>query len=182
MFDSVERDLEQFVSNEAGGIQRDRAVWAFVPRLRIAKLADIPLLVRHRRKMWEDMGGYSKADLDAADPVYARWARPRLASGTLQAWIVEEKSEAIASGALWVMRIHPRPGAPTGLTPYLLSMYTAPEHRGKGHARRIVGAATAWARKEGYPRMTLHASDMGRVLYESLGWVATNEMKLDLRR
>lgn len=127
--------------------------------------------------MWEDMGGFSSEELDEADPVYARWARARLASGKLCAWIVEERGVPVASGAVWVMRIHPRPGAPTGLTPYLMSMYTLPEHRGKGHAQRIVRAAMKWSRDNGFARMTLHASEMGRPVYEKLGWERTYEMK-----
>ena len=147
-----------------------------VTTLRLATTADVPLLEQHRRRMWEDMGGFTSQQLDEADPVYRRWLRPRLASGKLLAWIVEERGVAVASGALWLMRIHPRPTHPSGVTPYLLSMYTDPAHRGRGHARRIVRAATAWTKKNGYPRMTLHASEAGRPLYESLGWTRTWEM------
>jgi hypothetical protein len=35
-----------------------------------------------------------------------------------------------------------------------------------------------WARDRGYPWMTLHASHMGRPVYEKLGWEATNEMRI----
>lgn len=147
---------------------------------RLATLDDLPVLVLHRRRMWEDIGGFTQVELDDADRVYRRWARARLRSGTLVAWITEARGEPVASGAVWVQRIQPRPRHPTGATPYLLSMYTEPEHRGQGHAPAIVRAATAWAKKEGHPRMTLHASEMGRPIYEKLGWTRTWEMKLDL--
>lgn len=130
--------------------------------------------------MWQDIGGYTRTELDAADAVYARWVRPRLRSGTIVSWIVDERGEPVASGSAWVHHVQPRPRHPTGATPYLLSMYTEPAHRGQGHARRIVRAAMAWAKRAGYPRMTLHASDMGRPIYESLGWERTWEMKLEL--
>lgn len=147
-------------------------------RLRRATVDDLPTLIAHRRGMWEDMGGHTTEELDAHDRDYRHWARVRLRRGELLGWIVEEKGAPVASGCVWVMRIHPRPGALTGETPYLLSMYTAPAARGRGHAKRIVKAAMAWAKKEGYPRMTLHASTMGRRLYESLGWEPTSEMRL----
>jgi hypothetical protein len=38
-----------------------------------------------------------------------------------------------------------------------------------------------WCRKQGLVHVTLHASDKGRPLYQSLGFVPTNEMRLDLR-
>lgn len=131
--------------------------------------------------MWADIGGSTEAELDAGDPVYARWLRANLRAGKLVAWIAEVRGDPAASGALWIQRVQPRPRHPTGDTPYLLSMYTEPAHRGKGHARRIVQAAIRWSRAQGYPRMTLHASEMGRPLYEKLGFTRTWEMKLDLK-
>ena len=38
-----------------------------------------------------------------------------------------------------------------------------------------------WCRREGFARVTLHASTDGRHLYESLGFEASNEMRLKLR-
>jgi hypothetical protein len=39
----------------------------------------------------------------------------------------------------------------------------------------------AWCRREGFARVTLHASDDGRHLYGSLGFEVSNEMRLKLR-
>lgn len=61
-------------------------------------------------------------------------------------------------------------------------MFTAREHRGKGIAQRIVQAAVKQAKRGGYPRVTLHASEMGRPIYDKLGWERTWEMKYPLTR
>jgi hypothetical protein len=37
----------------------------------------------------------------------------------------------------------------------------------------------AWGRESGLGSLYLHASDEGRPLYRSLGFVPTNEMRLD---
>jgi GNAT superfamily N-acetyltransferase len=130
--------------------------------------------------MWEAIDDYSPEQLDRHDRTYRRWARQRLRTGRLVAWVVEDAGTPVASGAVWLqdMQPHPRPGL--GPTPYLLSMFTEPRHRGKGAARRIVREAMLWARREGYARMTLHASDMGRSLYARLGWKRTWEMRVNL--
>jgi GNAT superfamily N-acetyltransferase len=151
-----------------------------VATVRRASLRDLDLLVRHRRTMWADIGGYSEAELRAADPVYRRWARTRLGSGALVFWIVAVDGADAASGGVWLQPVQPRPRWPRGIQPYLLSMYTEPEFRGRGFGRRIVQAATAWVKNEGYPRFTLHASVQGRGLYEGLGWERTWEMKIEL--
>lgn len=149
--------------------------------LRAATTADTSLLVRHRRAMWEEMGIGTSASLAEHDALYRRWIRPRLRNGSLVAWVVEDRAgRALASGCLWIQRIHPRPGNPRCLQPYLMSMYTEPDARGRGHARRIVRAAIAHARRLGLPRMALHASDAGRPVYEREGFKPSGEMHLRL--
>jgi GNAT superfamily N-acetyltransferase len=151
--------------------------------LRRATAQDLDLLVVHRRRMWADIdSGFTARELDEADPIYRRWARTRLRSGALVGWIVEIAGRAVASGCVWVQPVQPRPRWAAGRQPYLLSMFTEPDVRGRGFARRIVRAAMDWAKGEGYPRFTLHASDRGRRVYEALGWQRTWEMKVEPRR
>ncbi len=64
----------------------------------------------------------------------------------------------------------------------ILNMYTDPPFRRQGIARRLMQTMIDWCREEGFVHVTLHASDKGRPLYESLGFEATNEMRLKLRR
>lgn len=61
-------------------------------------------------------------------------------------------------------------------------MFTQHEYRGRGIAQRIVKEAVRQARREDYPRMTLHDREMGRPIYEKLGWERTWEMKFPLNR
>lgn len=150
-------------------------------RLRRATLDDLALLVRHRRLMWRDISKHPEETLDAADGPYRRWARARLKSGALAAWVVEEKGEPVASGCAWLQPVQPRPGRPFEVQPYLLSMFTEPAHRGKGHAARIVKAAMRWAEEAGHPYMSLHASEAGRPVYERLGFEHMPEMRVTLR-
>lgn len=151
------------------------------PKLRAATLDDVPLLVRHRRRMWEDIAKFTPEELEAADPPYRRWVRQRLRSGHVVAWVVEEKGEPAASGCLWLQPVQPRPGRPFEVQPYLLSMFTEPAHRGKGHAARIVQAALAWSEERGHPYVSLHASDFGRPIYERLGFVQMPELRAALK-
>lgn len=153
-------------------------------KIRKATLRDLEILVVHRRGMWFDMGYKNKAQLDKADKVYRNWAKPRLKSGELVGFIVEAEGQVAGSGCLWLQPVQPRPGRPgfkVGGQPYLLSMYTEHPFRGKGVATKIVKESIRWAKAKGFPRMTLHASDMGRSIYEKLGFKQTWEMKLDLK-
>jgi GNAT superfamily N-acetyltransferase len=68
----------------------------------------------------------------------------------------------------------------SGKTAYLLSMYTHRKYRNQGVASSIVREAISWCQKNNYPDMVLHASSMGRSVYEKFGFYRTWEMKLEL--
>ena len=153
--------------------------------LREATPSDIAALVSHRRRMFEDMTALHgetlvAADLDAMDEAYARQLDRMLADGSLRAWVIEAESRVVAGGAILIVEWLPRPHDLTRRLAYLHSVYTEPEHRRRGLARRIVWAAIEACRANGLRRLTLHASDEGRPLYESLGFQQTNEMRLVL--
>lgn len=130
--------------------------------------------------MWEAISDIPEAVLDTADPVYRRWARTRIRSGRLAAFIAEDRGRAVASGCVWLMPVQPRPHWRGTTAGYLLSMFTEPDARGKGHANRIVRAAIRWAKGRGVRVMLLHASRFGEPIYRRLGFESTTEMRLRL--
>ena len=150
--------------------------------IRPASLYDIGCLVHHRRAMWEDLGINMKRSLDWGDRAYRQWALSRLSSGRLVAWVVEDEQRAVVGGGcLWLQPIQPRPHhRNVMLQPYLLSMYTEKKFRRRGVGSMIVREAIDWCKKNGYQRLTLHASPMGRGVYKNLGFKRTWEMRLDL--
>jgi GNAT superfamily N-acetyltransferase len=118
------------------------------------------------------------AELDAAERRYLAQAIP---AGTFVAWLVEHESQIVASGGLQLSTLRPRPGLvrgePEGL---VVSMWTVPSHRCRGLGSLVLEAILAWCRPRGIRRLTLHASDEGRPLYERCGFRPTSEMRLEL--
>src|SRR5438046_10505219 len=80
--------------------------------VRLATVADLDLLVRHRRSMFESIATFPGRDLDAADTVYRRWARTRLRTGHLAGFIVGLAGVAVATGCPWIIAVHPHAGRP----------------------------------------------------------------------
>jgi GNAT superfamily N-acetyltransferase len=58
-------------------------------------------------------------------------------------------------------------------------VFVEPSSRRQGIARALTEAALDWGREAGLVSIVLHASPAGRPLYESIGFVATNEMRYD---
>ncbi|HUR63268.1 MAG TPA: GNAT family N-acetyltransferase [Candidatus Thermoplasmatota archaeon] len=149
-------------------------------RLRMATAADAATLTRHRTAMWRAMGVLREGEADPTEAAYADWVRRLLAENRLAAWVADGPDGPVASGCVYLQEVHPRPGHPGPWCPYLLSMFTEPEWRGRGLARAIVQEAVAWSRTHGATRLALHASAAGRPLYEAMGFAASPEMRLDL--
>jgi GNAT superfamily N-acetyltransferase len=151
-------------------------------RLRRATLTDVPLLVGHRVEMFRAIGHHTPAQLRAHATPYARWLRPRLRRRELVAVVALAAGRPVGSGAVWFMPHPPRPGARAAVTPYILSMYTDPAFQRRGIGSAIVQSLVEVARSSGAQRVTLHAADQGRPVYERLGFEPGNEMRLWLRR
>ena len=144
--------------------------------------ADIPVLANHRRWMFEEMAAsrgepYGPNALDTMTAEYRRYLEQQLGDN-IRAWVIESSDQIIASGAIFFYDLLPRPGDWTGRAALLHSMYTAPEYRRHGLARRIVLTAIEFCRANGFHGLRLHASDAGRPVYASLGFVPTTEMWL----
>jgi GNAT superfamily N-acetyltransferase len=60
---------------------------------------------------------------------------------------------------------------------YLMNLVTLPRYRRRGIARRIMRVMLAWLADQGIHTVALHASEMGRPLYQELGFKASNEMR-----
>jgi GNAT superfamily N-acetyltransferase len=60
----------------------------------------------------------------------------------------------------------------------ILNVYTEPAHRRQGMARPLMQVVLDWCRSNGVGAVILHASPDGRALDESLGFAATNEMRV----
>lgn len=148
--------------------------------LRLATIEDLPLLVQHRRAMFEEMGVYGARDLDAHDQAFTSWAEHLVMTGRLVAFLALAGGRAAASCCLWLREHQPRPGLETAHWPYLMSMFTEPEFRRRGAARALALAALQWARERGFTHVSLHATTPAVSLYERLGFTRTWEMRRNL--
>lgn len=151
-------------------------------RIRPATTQDAEVVLRHRRRMFEDMGHADRQALDAmlaiADPLIRR----RLLDGTYRGWLIETPDGVVvAGGGVIILEFQPHPLDPRPQRAWVVNMFTEPEHRRRGLARQLMQAIVAWCRSEGMRFLYLHASDGGRPLYESLGFEPTNEMRLVLK-
>jgi GNAT superfamily N-acetyltransferase len=150
--------------------------------IREATIADLDIVMHHRRSMFSDMGYADESALNAMLSTSRPFFAERMADGGYRAWLVENSfHQVIAGGGLIIFDYHSSPTDPFPKRPVIVNMYTERPYRRKGIARMLMRTMIAWCREEGFGSVGLHASNEGRPLYEELGFKPTNEMRLMLR-
>lgn len=64
---------------------------------------------------------------------------------------------------------------------YVWGVYVEPAYRGRGFGKQLTQMAVDYLKSLGCTRAILHASPSGQPVYTGLGFVASNEMRLDLQ-
>jgi GNAT superfamily N-acetyltransferase len=150
-------------------------------KIREATSADLETIMRHRRHMFMDMGYKGESALDAMETTSRPFIGTALGSGLFRGWFVEMGGKVVAGGALIVLEFPSSPRDHSTHRAWILNMYTEPEYRGRGLATSLMETMIKWCRERGFKWVSLHASDAGRPLYETLGFKPTNEMRLMLK-
>jgi GNAT superfamily N-acetyltransferase len=146
-------------------------------RIRRATVEDAPVIARHRAAMFRDMGDVSGDDVARIENASVFLLRQMIAEQRFLGWLAERQGEVVAGGGLMISQLLPRPGAiDGGVQAIILNVYCEPGHRRRGLARALMAAMLEWCKRERIAKVVLHASQDGRPLYESLGFVQTNEM------
>ena len=149
--------------------------------IRPATPDDIPEILRQRRGMYEDMYYKDAVALDAMVAACEPYLRKAMAEGSFRGWLAMLEGCVGGGGAVV---ISPWPSHPYDLScrrATSLNVYVYPEFRRRGIASGLMQTMIAWCRSEGFATVALHASQDGRLLYESLGFEPSNEMRLKLR-
>ncbi len=155
-------------------------------RIRPATLDDVGLLARHRAEMFREIGPLDAAVYASLIQGASRYFTRALPSGEYVAWVatpVPDPGTIVAGAGVQLREMLPRPhplgtSLLAGQQALVVNVYTELEWRRQGVAELLMQHILDWCRDRRIASTVLHASDQGRALYEKLGFVPTNEMRL----
>ena len=148
--------------------------------IRPATEADAVAIAQQRVNMFQDNDLRCVASWDELEKASVGWLRAHLQAGSYAGWIVEEDGSPAGGAGVWFMEWPPHFLHLEPVRGYLLNFYVTPSVRGRGIAKELVGLAVDECKRRGVKVAVLHASGMGRPVYEALGWKPGNEMTLDI--
>jgi GNAT superfamily N-acetyltransferase len=150
--------------------------------VRHATVADARVIAHHRVAMFRDMGVLTEPEASALHVASEAYLTVALRSGEYLGWVVEARGQVVAGGGTLIRPLLPRPGcSQASAEAYVLNVYTEPGHRRRGLARQLMQVIIEWCAARGITRVSLHASDDGRLLYVAMGFLQTNEMRLEVQ-
>lgn len=121
--------------------------------------------------------GVAAETLDLMAEPFAAWLGPKLKDGSYLGFVAEDGGAVVAGIGLRLIDWPPGPLHPTKeVRGYILNVYVEPAFRGQGVVSELMRRAEEEFRARDVTYETLHASTMGRPVYEKLGWTATTEM------
>ena len=151
---------------------------------RMATLEDIDLLVAMRLRFLE-MDRKENRNVDVYNTIRDNcytYFRKALADNTCDAVLAETVGECVGTGILFYYDSVPSAFNVTGKNAYITGMYVEPDYRGRGIGTAILNKVVETALKKEYKVIMLNASDMGKPMYEKMGFTkSVNGMILDRR-
>ncbi|MGH2517769.1 MAG: GNAT family N-acetyltransferase [Ktedonobacterales bacterium] len=145
---------------------------------------DIPALARLRWAMEAERHPERRETVsqDEYAAAYAAAVRADLERGTHRAWIAWADGEPVACVTLIWWAMPPTPANLRRKRGFVSSVFTLPAYRRRGISRRLMELLIEGARGEGIDRLVLWASDMGRPLYEGLGFEQCRGLEFNFGR
>lgn len=151
-------------------------------RFREASIEEDILIAQHFYQLWRDNDVAPDcicSDWEATILQFIVEARQTL---SYQAFVVEVEGRVVGSAGCQLF---------AGLYPlaladsyrkygYIWGVYVESAYRGRGFAKSLTTLTIDYLRSLGCTRAILHASPSGRPVYTQLGFIDSNEMRLDL--
>ena len=141
--------------------------------------ADMKILMKLRLEMLREVNGLSGEY--EYDENFIFESRRYFESGEQTTVIASDGETLVGCASLSYTWIMPTFSHPTGNRAHLMNVYTRADYRRRGISKKMVEILIDEAKENGVTEISLDAKEMGRPLYESLGFKASDScMVMDL--
>jgi ribosomal protein S18 acetylase RimI-like enzyme len=137
---------------------------------------DADMIGLHRQTMFLEAGG-DPEKLRVMAEHFRPWLEERLDDGRYYGFALCDAGQAVAAIGLMTIEWPPHPSHPTmDQRGYVLNVFVEPAYRRRGLASALMQIAEAEFARRGLTFAVLHATKVGKPVYEQIGWMGTSEM------
>jgi len=138
---------------------------------RLANINDIDALINMRVLQLREEGAIESFDLK---PNLEEYYKTHLSDGSFISYLAIENNEVIATSGISINHKPPYYACPSGMIGMVSSMYTNPNYRRLGIAKKLLNMVINEAKEKGCGMIHVTASVVGVHLYESNGFSHNN--------
>lgn len=137
---------------------------------------DADMIGIHRQTMFLEAGG-DPEKLRVMTEHFRPWLEERLDDGRYYGFALCDADQTVAAIGLMTIDWPPHPSHPTkDRRGYVLNVFVEPEYRRRGLASALMQLAEEEFARRGISFAVLHATKVGKPVYEQIGWMGTSEM------
>ncbi len=134
-----------------------------------AKKEDIDILLKIRLEMLKIVNNLPEDYVYSPD--FVENCRENFLEGNQTDLLCMENGEAVGCATLCYISMMPTFSHPTGNRSHLMNVYVREDFRGQGLAKKMLSMLIQEAKSRGVTEISLDATEMGRPLYEVMGFV-----------
>lgn len=131
-------------------------------------MSDLEVFISMRINQLREEG--AKEDIDLRPALRDYYTR-HISDGTFVSWLAVDGEKIVGTSGMSFVEKPPYFGCPSGKMGLLSSMFTDPEYRRRGIAKKLLSLVVEEAREYGCGTVQITASDMGVLLYTDFGFV-----------
>lgn len=132
------------------------------------RMSDLEVFISMRINQLREEG--AKEDIDLRPALRDYYTR-HISDGTFVSWLAVDGEKIVGTSGMSFVEKPPYFGCPSGKMGLLSSMFTDPEYRRQGIAKKLLSLVVEEAREYGCGTVQITASDMGVLLYTDFGFV-----------
>lgn len=137
---------------------------------RKATISDVDNLAKLRSIFIKEITECSEHERSEIELAAKRYFEVALAEDSFAAWLALEEDRIVATSGLSFSVVPPGLHS-DGRCAYIMNMFTLSEYRRQGLGTELFKRIVEEAKTRGYKAIQLHATDMGKPLYEKYGFV-----------
>ena len=126
---------------------------------------DIETLIEFRRIL------LNRETDTSMDIVFEEYFNTSISNGSLVTWVADDNGNVVSCVCFCLCQLIPRFDNPSGRMAYMTNVYTALDYRRRGIASTLINMAVDDLKTKGVVKIILNSSDMGKPMYESLGFI-----------
>jgi predicted GNAT family acetyltransferase len=149
--------------------------------IRKANIDDLEVLLKTRLEFVQSLRNHEVTLSEEFHKSTYDYMKKHIEDDTMVIWMAIDNIEIVSAAMVCYYQLLPTISNETGNTGYILNVFTDPNYRRQGLATELMNKLKQDAKERNVSRLLLNATDMGKLVYEKLGYKeVTKQMVLEI--